>query len=216
MTHSSITTVLFDLDGTLINTYDLIVESFRHTAQAHDVGPAIEQYWRDNVGIPLRIQFRQVTEDPDGIQELIATYLEHNREHHDTLVKEYPGVRDTVKALHKAGYRLGVVTSKMHGMLERGLSLGGYDGLFEVVIGADDVENPKPHAEPVLKALERLEMTPKVAAFIGDSPHDIASGHAAGVQTGAALWGPFAREVFEAYQPDHWFEAPSDIERLLL
>ena len=144
MTHSSITTVLFDLDGTLINTYDLIVESFRHTAQAHDVGPAIEQYWRDNVGIPLRIQFRQVTEDPDGIQELIATYLEHNREHHDTLVKEYPGVRDTVKALHKAGYRLGVVTSKMHGMLERGLSLGGYDGLFEVVIGADDVKIRSP------------------------------------------------------------------------
>ncbi len=158
MTRPSITTVLFDLDGTLIDTVDLILESYRHTVRVHGLDPVSEQRWRQNIGIPLRVQFRQFTDDPDEIQAMIATYMEHNLEHHDALVREYPGMCDAVKALHGAGYRLGVVTSKMHGGLERGLALGGYEGLFEVLIGADDVRNPKPHAEPVLKALDRLEV----------------------------------------------------------
>lgn len=174
MRHSSITTVLFDLDGTLIDTVELILESYRHTVRVHGLDPVSEQAWRQNIGIPLRVQFRQFTEDPDEIQSLIATYMEHNLEHHDDLVREYPGVCDAVKALHGAGYRLGVVASKMHGGLERGLALGGYDGLFEVLIGADDVRNPKPHAEPVLKALENLNVTAERAVFVGDSPHDMA------------------------------------------
>jgi pyrophosphatase PpaX len=216
MTQSSITTILFDLDGTLIDTVELILESYRHTVRVHGLDPVSEQRWRQNIGIPLRVQFRQFTDDPDEIQALIATYMEHNMEHHDALVREYPGVCDAVKALHGAGYRLGVVTSKMHGGLERGLALGGYEGLFEVLIGADDVENPKPHAEPVLKALERMEVAAECAVFVGDSPHDMACGHAAGVQTGAALWGPFMREALHPHDPDHWFEQPSDIERLFV
>ena len=216
MRHSSITTVLFDLDGTLIDTVELILESYRHTVRVHGLDPVSEQAWRQNIGIPLRVQFRQFTEDPDEIQSLIATYMEHNLEHHDALVREYPGVCDAVKALQGAGYRLGVVTSKMHGGLERGLALGGYEGLFEVLIGADDVRNPKPHAEPVLKALGSLNVTAERAVFVGDSPHDMACGRAADVQTGAALWGPFVREALEPHDPDHWFAEPSEMERLFV
>ena len=216
MTSSSITTVLFDLDGTLIDTVELILESYRHTVREHGLNPASEQSWRDNLGIPLRVQFRQFTDDPEELQAMVSTYIEHNLEHHDALVSEYPGVRETVEALHGAGYRLGVVTSKMHGGLERGLESGGYQGFFEVLIGADDVEHPKPHAEPVLKALERLEVMPESAVFVGDSPHDMASGRAAGVQTGAALWGPFGRDALELQAPDHWFEEPADIKRMLV
>ena len=109
---------------------------------------------------------------------MISTYVDHNLRHHDDLVGEYPGVCDAVRNLHRAGYRLGVVTSKLHGALERGLTMGGYDGLFEVLIGADDVENPKPHAEPVLRAIEQLKVEPEATIFVGDSPHDMASGHA--------------------------------------
>ena len=187
MAPPAITTILFDLDGTLIDTVELIMESYRHTVREHGLDPISEQSWRESIGIPLRVQFRKFTDDPAKIQTLIATYLNHNMEHHDALVREYPGARDAVKALHGAGYRLAVVTSKMHGGLERGLALGGHAGLFEVLIGADDVENPKPHAEPVLKALEQLGVAAESAVFVGDSPHDMASGRAAGVQTGAAL-----------------------------
>jgi len=216
MKHSSITTVLFDLDGTLIDTIELILESYRHTVRAHGLDPVSEQRWREGIGIPLRVQFAQFTDDPNELQALISTYRDHNLAHHDALVREYPGVRDVVRSMHAAGYRLGVVTSKMHGGLERGLARGGFDGLFEVLIGADDVENPKPHAEPVLKALDQLKVTPDCAVFIGDSPHDMACGHAAGVRTGAALWGPFLREELAPHDPDHWFREPADLERLFI
>src|SRR5690606_7164373 len=110
--------------------------------------------------------------------------------------------------------RLGVVRSKMHGGLERGLAAGGYDGLFEVLIGAADVENPKPHPEPVLRALERPGIVPEAAVSVGDAPHDMASGRAAGVRIAAALWGPFSRAALEPWAPDYWLSVPEDIRQL--
>ena len=215
MRDSSTRAILFDLDGTLINTIDLIIESYHHTVREHGLEPVAEDVWLQDLGIPLRVQFRHYTKDPEKIQAMISTYVDHNLRHHDDLVGEYPGVCDAVRNLHRAGYRLGVVTSKLHGALERGLTIGGYDGLFEVLIGADDVENAKPHAEPVLRAIEQLEVEPEATIFVGDSPHDMASGRAAGVRTAAALWGPFARQALEPHAPDYWLEESSDIERLL-
>ena len=212
---SSTTTVLFDLDGTLIDTVELIMESYRHTVDVHGFTPVPEEIWRQNLGIPLRVQFRYFTTDPDEIQAMIATYLAHNLDRHDDLVGHYPGVLDQVRSLYQRGCRLGVVTSKMHGGLERGLAVGGYEGLFEVLIGADDVENPKPHPEPVLLALERLGVEPDAAIYVGDSTHDMASGRAAGVRTAAAMWGPFEREDLEPHAPDYWLEEAGDIQRLI-
>lgn len=215
MTTRRISTVLFDLDGTLIDTVALIMESYRYTVGEHGFTPVPDSVWLANLGIPLRIQFRHFTEDPDEIQAMVSTYLAHNQDHHDTLIAEYPGVLDQVRGLHRAGFRLGVVTSKMHGGLERGITAGGYDGLFEVLIGADDVINPKPHPEPVLMALEKLGVQADDAVFVGDSSHDMKCGRAAGVHTAAALWGPFERPDLEEHEPDFWLEQPEDITRIL-
>lgn len=206
--------VLFDLDGTLVDTVELILASYRHTVAVHGIDPVPDAVWLEGLGIPLRVQFRRFTTDPREIQDLIDTYLAHNHEHHDRLVAHYPGVLEGVRSLEGAGVRLGVVTSKMHGGLERGLTAGGYEGLFEVLIGADDVENPKPHPEPVLMALGRLGVEPSDAVFVGDSPHDMAAGRAAGVRTAAATWGPFPREVLELHRPDLWLESPAEIPTL--
>lgn len=200
--------ILFDLDGTLIDTIDLILHSYRYTVAAHRFEPLPDGEWLKNIGIPLRMQFRHFTEDPDEIQAMIKTYVDHNLEHHDDLVREYPGVLEAVRAIASVGCKLGLVTSKMHGSLERGLTIGGFDGLFEVVIGADDVEHPKPHPEPVLKALEALEVSSTEAVFVGDSPFDMACGRAAGVATAAALWGPFSRADLETHEPTYWLETP--------
>lgn len=208
-----ITTVLFDLDGTLINTVELILSSYRHTVEAHGYEPVPDEVWMKHLGIPLRVQFRHFTEDVDAIGAMIETYLAHNEDYHDGMVRVYPGVREAVEILHREGVHLGVVTSKMHGGLERGLAAGGYDGLFEVLIGADDVENPKPHPEPVLMALERLGRDPAEAVFVGDSTHDMAAGRAAGVRTAAAMWGPFTRGDLEPHAPDFWLEDPRDLLR---
>lgn len=210
---SDITTVLFDLDGTLINTIELILSSYRYTVEAHGFDPVSDELWMKHLGIPLRVQFRHFTDDTDVIQAMIATYVSHNKDYHDRMVRRYPGVREAVEALHGDGMRLGVVTSKMHGGLERGLAAGGYDGLFDVLIGADDVQNPKPHPEPVLMALERLGREPGEAVFVGDSTHDMAAGRAAGVQTAAAMWGPFTRKDLEPHAPDFWLAEPEDLRQ---
>ena len=207
--------VLFDLDGTLIDTVELILASYRHTCEVHALEGIPDDVWMQSLGIPLRVQFARFASGPGDVQAMIATYLDHNMKHHDSLVGEYPGVLEAVRELSTSGLRLAVVTSKMHGGLERGLSVGGYDGLFELLIGADDVENPKPHPEPVLKALAGLGVEPAEAVFVGDSPHDMASGRAAGVRTAVATWGPFLREALEPHEPDFWLESPAGILNLI-
>jgi pyrophosphatase PpaX len=97
----------------------------------------------------------------------------------------------------------------------RGLRLIGLQEEIELIIGADDVENPKPHPEPVTLALARLGQPASRALYVGDSIHDMESGRAAGVETAAVLWGPFGRAHLECTAPDHWLERPEDLVKLL-
>ena len=103
------------------------------------------------------------------------------------------------------GLRTGVVTSKNREGTRRGLRLVGIEDLIEVRVCADDVKKPKPDPEPVLQALALLGANPATTLFVGDSVHDLHSGREAGVLTGAALWGPFARRA-RVSQPDFWLE----------
>ncbi|MGQ0702435.1 MAG: HAD-IA family hydrolase [Gemmatimonadales bacterium] len=209
------TTVLFDLDGTLIDSIRLILDSYHHTVAAHGLPPASDADWLAGLGTPLWVQFRRCTDDAQEIERLVATYREYNLANHDAMVTAYPGVVEMVCAIREAGLRTGVVTSKTRLGALRGLRHVGIEHAIELVIGADEVANPKPHPEPIQVALSRLAEPAARAIYIGDSIHDMASGRAAGVATGAALWGPFAREHLEASSPDHWLAAPGDVLRLL-
>ena len=200
-------TWLFDLDGTLLDSIELILASYRHTLTIHRGAPPDDDVWLAGLGTPLREQFRHFTDDSAEIDAMIATYREHNLAHHDTMVREYPGVRPAISGL-RGQARLGIVTSKLNEGARRGLAFLGMEDWFEVVIGADDVEQAKPHPEPVLAAVARLGADPASTVFVGDSPHDMASGRAAGVRTAAALWGPFPRDHLEPHDPDHWLEHP--------
>lgn len=210
----ALNTFLFDLDGTLIDSIELILSSYRHTLAKHRGSVPPDEVWLAGVGTPLRVQFRQFTDDQDEIEELVATYTEHNLANHDSLVREYPGVREAVQALAADGMRLGVVTSKKRRGAGMGLSLCGFDGLFEVVVTADDVERPKPDPEPVARAVGLLGASPAETVFVGDSPHDLVAGRAAGVATAAVGWGPFARETLEAQKPDFWIHEAGQLTSL--
>jgi len=203
--------VLFDLDGTLIDSIALILSSYRHTLLAHRGEIPPDDVWLAGLGTPLRAQFRRFTTDEAEITAMVETYRKHNLAHHDGMVHPYPGVLDAVRRLHAGGRKLGIVTSKKHDGAERGLRHCGFDGLFAVVVGADDVERHKPEPEPVLHALELLGVAPGDAVFVGDSPHDLASGRSAGVRTAAVAWGPFPPEQLEAQAPDYWIGAPTDL-----
>jgi pyrophosphatase PpaX len=214
MSRPPLDTYLFDLDGTLIDSVDLILSTFRHTMVTHRGSAPPEDVWLRGLGTPLWNQLREFTEDQAEIDAMVATYRAYNHEHHDAMVRRYPGLFEAVSQLKEAGHKLGVVTSKMRAGTVRGLGCCGLEGMFAVLVGADDVDKHKPDPAPVLKAMELLQADPAATVFIGDSPHDLASGRAAGVRTAAALWGPFPREWLEPHRPDYWLATPDEIARL--
>ncbi len=210
-----LSTFLFDLDGTLIDSIELILRSYRHTMRAHRGLEPPDEVWMQGLGTPLWVQFHHWTEDPAEIEAMVATYRAYNLEHHDELVRPYEGVVAAVRDLRKNGKTLGLVTSKIREGALRGLQVAGLEDGFEVIVGADDVTHPKPHPEPVLKALERLGAPAADTVFIGDSRHDIECGRAAGVKTAAVLWGPFDRTHLADLVPDYWLEKPEDLAALV-
>ena len=199
--------VLFDFDGTLIDSTRLIIESYHHTMRIHRGTTLPDSEWIAGLGTPLRVQFRRFTDDPAEVQRMIETYREWNLAHHDEMVRAFPGAVDAVTGLKANGAQLGIVTSKNRHGVERGLTLCGFDGLFDEIVTSDDLEASKPDPAPVLAALARLDVPALSALFVGDSPHDIAAGRDAGTRTAACLWGPFERDTLAAERPDYWLNS---------
>lgn len=210
------TTVLFDLDGTLIDSIGLIVDSFHHTFAHFGLPRQSDGEWLAGIGTPLRAAFAPHARDDAEIAAMIAVYREHNIAHHDARVRAYPGVPVAVRALAARGIRLGVVTSKNRQGTLRGLRAAGLVDAIEVLVCADDVTHAKPHREPVDRAVALLGADPRATLFVGDSLHDMHAGRAAEVRTGAALWGPFDRAHLAPSEPHHWLDAPEDVVRLSL
>jgi len=211
-----LTTFLFDLDGTIIDSIELILRSYRHTMALHRCNEPMppDEMWIKGLGTTLWTQFGQITEDKEEIERMVQTYRTYNLTHHDALVKPYEGVVDEIRRLKANQKQLGVVTSKLRDGAMRGLRISGLDEAFDIVIGCDDVTHSKPHPEPVLRAVEELGVKPAETVFVGDSRHDMESGRAAGVQTAAVLWGPFDRNHLADLKPDYWLEKPSDLRLL--
>jgi pyrophosphatase PpaX len=207
-------TYLFDLDGTLLDSIDLIMTSFHHTSRVHLGRELSDEYWLAGVGTPLRVQLSKIARSDEELDAMLDTYRDFNLEHHDRMAKAYPGAVELVRELHRDGARLALVTSKLSTGAKRGLRLLGLEEELPVRVCADDVVNGKPDPEPVLKALAALDARPEDALFIGDSDHDIHAGRAAGVRTVAVTWGPFAREKLEAARPSHWVTHPREIRGL--
>jgi pyrophosphatase PpaX len=209
------TTILFDLDGTLIDSVRLILDSYHHTLAAHRLEARTDSFWLAGLGTPLRVQFKHWSDDPVRLEEMIATYRDYNLTHHDRMVTAYSGVVDMIRSIGQAGFRMGLVTSKNKPGALRGLKLVGLDQDIGLIVGADDVVNPKPHREPIDLALKQLGQRPEQTLYVGDSIHDMESGRAAGVRTAAVLWGPFDREHLAATHPDYWLEKPEDLLAIL-
>lgn len=208
-------TVLFDLDGTLIDSVDLIVDSYNHCFRTHGLPERSRADILAGLGTPLRVVFGTMTDDPRQVAEWIATYREYNLAHHDARVRAYPGAVEMVRRIKANGCRLGLVTSKNRGGAERGLALVGLAGTMEVIVGADDVVKPKPDPEPVDKAIAALGVSRESCLFVGDSHHDIHCGRAAGVWTAGVTWGPFDRQHLELVAPDHYCDTPSELLELV-
>lgn len=206
---NGIDTILFDLDGTLIDTNDLIIHSFLHTLERYYPS----KYTREDVlpfmGPTLRETFESM--NPEAVEEMITTYRTFNRANHDLLVKEFTGVSETVRTLKESGYKIGIVTTKMHDVVLKGLKLSKLDQFFDVIVALDHVSKAKPDPEPIMLALEQLGSKPETAIMVGDNYHDILSGKNAGTKTAGVAWSLKGREYLEKFEPDFMLESMADI-----
>jgi len=208
--------VLFDLDGTLLDSIALILSSYHHTYAAHRLPPVDDAVILAGLGTTLEAAFGHYVRDPAEIARMIETYREHNLALHDGMVRGYPGVSEVVKALRARAVPLAVVTSKRREGTLRGLHALGLSECFDELVCADDVTRAKPHPEPVHLALERLGgVDPGRAVFVGDSTHDMEAGRAAGVHTAAVLWGPFTRAALEPTRPSAFVHDAEELHTYL-
>jgi pyrophosphatase PpaX len=180
-------TVLFDLDGTLIDSGEIILSSFRHATQT-----VLDREIPDEVlaaavgGSNIYEQMRAF--DEERAEELVRVYREHNEPLHDDLVA-FEGIERVLERLKSEGRQLGIVTAKRRLTVDLAFAILPLERYFDAVVTAEQTEHHKPHPEPVLTALERLGSEAAEAAFVGDSPFDMGAGKAAGVFTVAVSWG---------------------------
>ena len=193
--------VLFDLDGTVIDSGSIILASMRHATLT-----VLGREFEDEVlmaavgGAGLNEQMRLL--DESRVDELVRVYRAHNEPLHSDLVC-CAGMEDVLAALKQEGRTLGIVTAKRRTTVALAFEHVPIEHLFDVVVGSDDTERHKPAPDPILHALERLGATPEQAAYVGDSPFDVRAAKAAGVHAVAVSWGGIhPRERLEAEQPD--------------
>ena len=207
--------VLFDLDGTLIDTIELIMTSMRHAFSTRVGRRPTDAEWVQGIGKPLRGQMRLWAESDEEAERLIAAYREYQTAHHDRLCRCYDEIPEALEALRGAGHPMAVVTSKGDHLAHRALAHVGLDRYIQLVIGCDSTTRHKPEPEPVLLALDRIGYRPEEAVYVGDSIWDVAAGRAAGTETVAVTWGAFTREQLEPSEPDHWLDRPAELPALI-
>lgn len=203
--------VLYDFDGTLADTTDLVMRCYRHTMTTHLGRCPPDEEWLRGFGTPLEAQMLKFAPDPALVEAMLDTYRTHQEGLTDQLMRPFPGAVETVAELDRRGYRLAIVTSRRRRATLRGMELCGLVEHFDVIVTPEDVTEAKPHPEPVLFALRALGVAPEEALFVGDSPHDVAAGRGAGTRTAAALWGPFPRAALETARPDALLQVQQDV-----
>lgn len=185
--NNKIDTVLFDLDGTLLDSKELIYRSFVHTFEKfypnHELSDAeLDSFF----GPPLNVTFAKYTNDSKQIEEMIDYYRQYNLEAHDELVNLFPGVKETIKYLSKHNYKLGVISAKKSDLVNHALEIFKIKEYFDIVIGQDEVKNPKPNPEGILLATRKLKSNR--AVYVGDSVSDIEAGKNAKIKTCAIAY----------------------------
>src|SRR5438309_11841040 len=180
-------TVLFDLDGTVVDSGAIILASMRHATREVLGRDYSDEELLQTVGGPgLEAQMRAFA--PDQVERLVDVYRAHNEPLHDDL-EACAGMEDVLVRLHEEGCRLGVVTAKRRSTVELAFARVPLAHLFETIVGGDETERHKPDPEPLLLAAGRMGADPAETAYVGDSPFDVLAAKAAGMHAIAVTWG---------------------------
>lgn len=204
--------VLFDLDGTLVNSLPFILDTYKK------VFGKLNLAWADGevarwIGRPLKEIAGYFAGERK--EEFLKTYEFYYNQDFDNNINPFPGTFEMLDGLIKKGLRLGIVTSKGKYSADRTVKITGLERFMEVMVTAHDVNIYKPFPEPVLKALRDLNLTPGQALYVGDSYLDVETGKSAGTTTLAVTWGINTREEMSRFSPDGMLETWADLDRFI-
>ncbi len=211
-----INTVLFDFDGTLVNTNDAIIASWQHTYLHYTGREASLEHITSCFGEPL---LTTMAREFPGVEpeESAEVYRRFQIENTDQLVKVFDGIPELLEALKKAGFRIAIVTSRTRESANRYMNMLGIDGYFEDMVSCEDTTIHKPNPEPILCCLEKLGISRDEAIMIGDSPFDMKCANNAGVKSVLVGWritSACASQVAGA-RADFEIEKPMDLMTVL-
>lgn len=206
--------VLFDLDGTLLDTIPLIMESFQHVYQLFTGQPGDPVKIRQSIGTPLEQCFSEFA--PGQIQNMISEFTQHNQQRLDSHVAIFLGILPLLEKLRERSLKMGIVTSKRLETARHSLRLFDIERYFDVVIGKESTATHKPAPEPVWTAIEKLGLEhPDQAVFVGDSMHDLISAQNAGCVSAIAGWTGMPRFPLYQKKPDLWINQPDQLVQWL-
>lgn len=197
----TIRNILFDFDGTLVDTNELIIQSFQHTFKTHLNKHVDKEDIIKNFGEILKITLDR--ECGDAGDEAIKTYRNFQIGNFEKLIAIRNDIKEGIIELHKQGYKLGIVTSRLNDSAIRGLNHFGLMDYFESIIGADDTDKHKPDPTPAILALKKMGGKPEETLFIGDSPYDILCGKNAGITSVVVGWSALPMDVILKCDPDY-------------
>jgi len=210
-----IDTILFDLDGTLINTNDIIVRSFRSTFDRHFPDTLVtDEQIHSFIGPTLEQTFGEYTKDPFVIQDMISSYREFYVVYEIGNFEIYPDVLEVVTDLKEKGYNLGILTSKFKEAAWPSFTYYGLEDIFDSFTALDDVEYPKPHRNSVDVALSPFPNY-KGAIMIGDNQGDVLAGKNAGIYSAGVAWSFKGAAHLMQVEPDFMLANMKDIYRIL-
>jgi len=206
-------TILFDLDGTLVDSLQLIEQTYRKVFQDMNIpwgdGDVLKWLGRPLVDIAANFAGR------DKKEEFIERYQGYYKEEHDKKIKLFPGTYEMLEWMRQRGFKLGVVTSKGRPTTVHALNLLDVSKFLGAVITAHDVNKYKPDPEPVLEALKVLGASAESALYVGDSPFDIMAGQEAGTGTAGVTWGIATREELEKYNPTYILDSWEELKQVV-
>jgi len=206
--------VVFDLDGTLVDTIGLIVASYQHTFTTVLGAAQDEVRIRGWIGQPLIRAFEEVS--PKHADELYANYLEWNHANTVRLIRRYPGVDAMLATLVAAGVEVAVATSKLGAPARTALRLAGLQQHVGVLVTIEDTDRHKPDPQPLLHALQQVGASPEQAVYVGDAVVDIAAARNAGMAAIGVTWGAGAREAVLEARPDVVADTVEELLTVLL
>lgn len=202
--------VLFDVDGTLLDTVPLIVSTYQYVFCNFLGHPVDEAEILASIGTPLDIMFEQY--DHEQAERMINLYLDYCRRHTETGIGIFLQVPRMLEMLAEKGFRLGIVTSKRRVSAMHSLSVFDLAKPFEVIITRESTEKHKPSPEPVLEAMRQLGVTdPSRVVFVGDSLHDLNCAKNAGCRSVIVDWTAMPADELRQAQPDLWLERPEQL-----